>query len=152
LEFDKNDIETLAIKLERQITISVGYDDFYPNKIIAKFIKAQLLKSNIKMNLVKDNYYNPQFNYDMKLSLFFPEYLDDLSFYRSSYNHALLKFINKQIPKCLYKKFYRTKQLSETNNLLLDNALIIPLFKMNSVYLATNKTFDFRICNFEIFL
>lgn len=152
LSYDNIYNKQKIVKPLEKTNISIGYDDFYPNKIIAEFIKAQLLKSNIKVNLVKDDYYNPQFNYDMKLSLFFPEYLDDLSFYRSGYNKTLLKFINNSIPNNIYKKAFVMRFLYKLNKLLLDNALIIPLFKMNSVYLSNYKDFDFRICNFETFL
>lgn len=137
------------------INIRVGYDDFYPNKEILEIIKKQLAKHGINIVLVKDNFYKPNYNYDMKLSLYFPDFLDDSAFYRSTYFNALVHFANKHnlyfksIQKQLYKQKISTSVFKRLNRLLLKNALIIPLFSMNSIYLSRNLNFSFQTLNYE---
>lgn len=137
------------------IDIRVGYDDFYPNKKVLEIIKKQLAKHGINIVLVKDNFYKPNYNYDMKLSLYFPDFLDDSAFYRSTYFNALVYFANKHnlyfksLQKQLYKQKISTSVFKRLNRLLLKNALIIPLFSMNSIYLSRNLDFSFQKLNYE---
>jgi ABC-type oligopeptide transport system substrate-binding subunit len=148
LGFDKIKTCVRPTELNKRYDISIGYDDFYPNQQIAKMIKKHLGKINIHARLVKDNYYIPKFNYDIKLSLFFPDYIDNIAFYRSRYVKTLLKSMNKRTPPWLYKKSVPLFLLRGLNRYILKQGLIIPLFKMQSIYLSKNKTFDFKALNF----
>ena len=132
---------------------TLGYDDFYPNYIIAYGIKEQLEQNGMSIELVKDDYFNPKLNYDMKVTLSYPDYIDDISFYRSKYVQTLTKILHAKAYTKYYKKLFRKTIAKETlqklNFILHKEALIIPLFKMNSIYLSKNNTFDFRRINYE---
>lgn len=133
--------------------LTLGYDDFYPNYIIAQALKKQLERCGLHVNLTKDDYFNPRFNYDMKVMLSYPDYIDDISFYKSKYVQTLVKITGN---KC-YQKYYKRlcdkniepKALQKLNLIIQKDALIIPLFKMNSAYLSRNNSFDFRLLNYE---
>lgn len=134
-------------------TLTLGYDDFYPNYIIAKAIKKQLEQCGLRINLIKDDYFNPRLNYDMKVMLSYPDYVDDISFYKSKYVQTLVKITRtkcyRKYCKQLFDKNTKLETLQKLNYIIQKEALVIPLFKMNSVYLSKNNTFDFRLLNYE---
>lgn len=133
--------------------ISIGYDNFYPNIQILKAVKQQLLHAGITVKLVRDDYYNPKYNYDLKLMLSYPDYIDDIAFYRSQYFLTLLRLScggrHIRIVKKLYRPTIKQNILVSLNKIMLDNALIIPLFKLDSAYISENTRFDFRIFNYD---
>lgn len=134
-------------------TLTLGYDDFYPNYIIAKAIKKQLEQCGLRINLIKDDYFNPRLNYNMKVMLSYPDYVDDISFYKSKYVQTLVKITRtkcyRKYCKRLFDKNIKPETLQKLNYIIQKEALVIPLFKMNSIYLSKNNTFDFRLLNYE---
>ena len=154
IDGNKNDLHT-SKKNNLNQNITIGYDDFYPNKEILDIIKQQLAECGINITLIKDDFYKPKYNYDIKLSLSFPDYIDNSAFYRSAYFNALINFAGKNnlYFKILQNKLYKPKTsmsaLKLLNKLLLKHALIIPLFSMNSIYLSNCRLFSFQKLNFE---
>ena len=154
IDSNKNDLH-IPKKNNLNQNITIGYDDFYPNKEILDIIKQQLAECGINITLIKDDFYKPKYNYDIKLSLSFPDYIDNSAFYRSAYFNALINFAGKNnlYFKILQNKLYKPKTsmsaLKLLNKLLLKHALIIPLFSMNSIYLSNCRLFSFQKLNFE---
>jgi MarR-like DNA-binding transcriptional regulator SgrR of sgrS sRNA len=142
---------SIMAKLSKILTL--GYDNFYPNKFIAQIIKRQLDKIGIKVKLVTDDYYNPKHNYDIKIMLSYPDYIDDIAFYKSQYTKTLAKISKSykydSMLNKLSKRRVSASTLNKLNKIILSNVLIIPLFKFNSVYLSRNLEFDFRKMNYD---
>jgi ABC-type transport system substrate-binding protein len=135
--------------------IKIGYDNFYPNLEILKSIKNELYNYNIIIEPIEDDYYNNNPSlYDMKLILQFPFIIDDLYFYDTI---RIMKILNID-SKSIYNKYInilalikRQKSINKydilkLNNILLDRAIIFPILKSNSYYVANKsfKNFDFR--------
>ena len=144
----------------KAVNLTIGYDDFYPNELICKEVSKQLLKHNVKVTLVKTNYFEQSrsSSYDMRLDLFIPDYEDDYAFYSSSIFKQLLKNCNFKAFN-MYNKIMSKIKVDENSKELLDKAIIIfhsevpviPLFRGKHIYLSNNKEFNFNDPNTEIF-
>jgi hypothetical protein len=145
-------------KKNNKNTISIGYDEFYPNKEILIYIKHYLEYLGLNITLVADDFFNPSYNYDLRLNLNYPDFTDNMAFYTSPY---FLSALYKDSVKFdtyykIYKSVLNSKagrdnyiNLKKMNQIVLDRAIRIPLFKMNSIYLASNKLNNFNFLNLD---
>ena len=157
--WESNDTRSthLIVPYKEPVFLDIGYDDYYPNKIICEDIKKNLEPYNIFLNLVKTNFRNRKNNVDLQLNLLVPDYLSNSYFYCSKYFQLLFQLAkpsqyNKAIK--LVKKYEKTgsdKNLNELKNLIDSMFLEIPLFCENAVYLSKNKDFNFVELNYDVF-
>ncbi|QEZ70828.1 hypothetical protein D4A35_18000 (plasmid) [Paraclostridium bifermentans] len=145
---NKNEGLRLLTSLKNKIKISIGYDNFYPNKMILQKIKCDLNNYGIIVNLVEDNYYLPNNNiYDMKLILTDSPYQDIISNFESI-GLILIKQYSKEKKEILLRYIklineYRKSQdnekkidiINELKKCILELKSIIPLFKIKNYYL-----------------
>ena len=124
------------------------YNEFYPNFQIASFIKEELEKSNYNIVLINSTYQNfkNDFDFDLKLTLNYFEYIDDLYFYGSKYfmfvmkNNLLYKFlVNHNLFLKLINKMFKNKYIKE------------PILSFYSNYRVNDITYDFSYleCNYD---
>lgn len=139
-------------------TLTMGYNDFYPNKLVAELICDDLRKNNYNVKLEEYSYQNSNssytLKYDINLVLNNFEFYDPLYFYDSLYFKTIMKN-SKKYHLCLnlYKK--------TGNKIFLRNACIMfrnkfikePLISIKSRYLTNEKTkeFSFLELNYDIF-
>ena len=157
----KMDIEesiiTAKLAYHEPIYLTIGYDNFYPNKEICEDLKQQLQDYNIFLILKETDYYNRNTKYDLQLNLTNPDYIDDSFYYCSRYFELLIKLSDY----ANYKRFkkYKNKYLKTDNSCyfdemckIIDNMYLeIPLYVGNAVYLSKNNDFNFVDLNFESF-
>lgn len=124
------------------------YNEFYPNFQIASFIKEELEKNNYNVVLINSTYQNfkNDFDFDLKLTLNYFEYIDDLYFYGSKYfmfvmkNNLLYKFlVNHNLFLKLINKMFKNKYIKE------------PILSFYSNYRVNDITHDFSYleCNYD---
>ena len=136
----RNDKRVIKKTNEKQFKckLTLGYNDFYPNGIIADQIKKQLLKYNIIIELIK-NEFNIKNECDLNLTLSYLDYDSIESVFNSPYYDVVIKSIKYDY---YLKKYNRTndyKYIKKLNNILLKNVAKIPLLKLNSYYLKNSK-------------
>lgn len=128
--------------------IKLLYNEFYPNFQIASLIKEELEKSNYKVILVNSAYqdFKNDFDFDLKLTLNYFEYIDDLYFYGSKYfmfvmrNNFLYKFlVSYNLLLKFINKMFKNKYIKE------------PILSFYSNYNVNNITYDFSYleCNYD---
>ena len=126
--------------------INIGYDNFYPNKLILNRIKNILESYGVKINLIEDDFYAPnKKNYDAKLILTDSVYRDKISSYETLGLMLIKNLKDKELLMSyikllnLYKKESKLREryiiLNKLRLILLDLRLIIPLFKLKNRYL-----------------
>lgn len=120
--------------------IKLAYNEFYPNYIIASLIKDDLKNNNYDVDLVELKYddFKSIKSYDLRLTLNYFEYIDDLYFYNSNYFKYIMKnnffynyFITKRIMFNFINKSFKKKYIKE------------PLLSYYSNYDTNAKTHDF---------
>lgn len=144
--------------LDNANTIRIGYDEFYPNKEILICVKDYLEYLGLKVTLVTDDFFNPRYDYDMKLSLNYPDFVDNMAFYTSPYFLSAL-YVDKVKFNAYYKLYksvlnfkdgsQKDKYLNIMNKIVLDRVIKIPLFKMNSIYFVSNKLNNFNFLSLD---
>lgn len=132
---------------KHEVNLSILYDDFYPNKEILTCIQKQLQKYKINLILIEDDYYFPDsIHSDLRLSLCYIDYFDNISIYQSLGLIQLNKFkknncnplqeyinlINKY--KSSTDQFSEKHTLNKLNSILIESSVILPLFKMHNFY------------------
>lgn len=153
---EKTEIGKSAItKIDSNIKLVMGYDNFYPNKEISLIIKEMLEKNNIKLELKETNFYNRDEAVDLQLNLTYRDYNHKSFYYLSKYFELLTKlsspFDYKKIQKLKYKYLKKGDdqsfdQLTKT----IDNLYIeIPLFIENAIFLSKYNNFNFNSFNFQ---
>ena len=123
--------------------LTLGYNDFYPNGIIANQIKEQLSKYGIKITLVK-NTFNIKSENDLNLILNYQDYDSIESIFDSPYYNIVLNNLKYNFLLRRYKKTNNYKYIKLLNNLLIKKVIKIPLFKLNSYYLKNDKLKQFN--------
>lgn len=125
--------------------ISISYDDYYPNKIVAKMLKKQLKRKNIKVNLVKSKFEKVEEKADFRLYLM-PKVNGDIIF--NFYLLAILLGLKKENEE--YRRFLklvlfyyeeensRKRILSEIRDIFRDEALYYSIGEVNNTYLYRN--------------
>ena len=142
-------------KLREDINLTLGYNDFYPNKCIAEKIRRNLAELGINITLKRESFENQNTNTDLKLSIVYPDYLDETAMLRSKYMETLFKINTKhynqflKLKRKLYKRHISSRVIQKINKLICKDTLIVPLFSLNSIYLSNNHTFSFEKLNYE---
>ena len=138
-------------KLNNKKSLTLGYNNFYPNKEIALEIKRQLEEAGFKINLV-ENKFNIKNTSDLNIVLNHLEYISPDAIINGSYFSLILQksFIYKTIFK-LYNRTHNDYWLYIINKKLLKLNFKVPLLKMNSYYLKKDiyKYFNYIDLNFE---
>ena len=138
-------------KLNSKKPLTLGYNNFYPNKEIAIEIKRQLEEAGFKINLV-ENIFNVKNTSDLNIVLNHLEYISSDAMINGSYFSLLLQKspIYKMIFK-LYNKTHNDYLLRIINKKILKLNFKIPILKMNSYYLKKDiyKRFNYIELNFE---
>lgn len=138
--------------------IVLGYDGFYPNSIICECLAESIRNLGIDVKLCEDKFESPSFQCDIKLVLNYPEYINDASFYLSSFfNKIMLKSpkycleYNRMCKMIETEKCNVADGIDKLSNMVREELLIVPLLKMNSIYLCTKKIerFNFVQLNFD---
>lgn len=131
-----------------KIKLKLAYNKFYPNKEIALLIKDELEKNNFIIELVENSYddFKQLTSYDIKLTLNYFEYIDDLYFYNSKYFKYIMKsnwLYNKLLTKGSMKK--------QINKMFHNKYLKEPLISFYSDYQTTSSTkeFSYLECNYN---
>ena len=134
------------------INLTMGYDLFYPNEIVAKIIQSQLSEININIMLVKNKYAEKNQN-DINLKLIYPLYINNMAFYNSPYFYLLSKVTKNEEFLSNYDLIKNDKLTKkQIINIFNKTFPIIPIIKMNSIYLAKDnvKNFNFLECDFSV--
>ena len=152
--FKKNNKKSRNKKIEKlnsKKPLTLGYNNFYPNKEIAIEIKRQLEEAGFKINLV-ENIFNVKNTSDLNIVLNHLEYISSDAMINGSYFSLLLQKspIYKMIFK-LYNKTHNDYLLRIINKKILKLNFKIPILKMNSYYLKKDiyKRFNYIELNFE---
>ena len=131
--------------------LTLGYNNFYPNKIIAEEIKKQLEAVGFKIDLV-ENKFNIKNTCDLNITLNHLEYITESSIINGSYFFVILEknSIYKTILK-MYNVTHKKYLLDLINKKLLKLKYKIPLLKMNGYYLKSDKynKFNYIELNFN---
>lgn len=136
------------IKNKIKKNISILYNEFYPNKKIALLIKRELENNNYSVKLKQIEYKKNKnlIDYDIKLTLNYFEYIDDLYFYKSKY----FAFIMKN--NIFYKFLLKYKKMYNLINILFKNKYIKePILSFYSNY-DTNyitSNFSYLECDYN---
>ena len=133
------------IKKINDINLVLGYNNFYPNKIIAIELKKQLESFGFKINLV-ENGFNTKNLYDLNIVLNHLEYISESSIINGSLFPIL--FNSNLIYKILSKIYYLSNSkmvLNLLNLIILKSNYKIPLLAMQGYYLKDEK---FKIFNY----
>jgi hypothetical protein len=136
-----------------KITLTMGYDPFYPNSIIANIIKKQLSANGIDIVLKENVYGRPNKN-DINLTLMYPPFLQDIAFYYSPYFSALARITRND---SFIREIEGVKKADHPcingvlSELFMESIPSIPLVKMKSIYLINQaySVFDFWACNYQ---
>lgn len=141
---------------QKQITIDIGYDSFYPNKEILLEISNSLNKYDVLVNVIEDNYYKPDISiYDAKLVLSFIPYFDDVSNYEIIGLFSLMSVLAEKgqilaeylkllnLYKTLKNKNEKENIINNLNRIVIDAVGVIPLFKMYNHYLMNSNLKNF---------
>ena len=138
-------------KLNSKKSLTLGYNNFYPNKEIAIEIKRQLEEAGFKINLV-ENTFNVKNTSDLNIVLNHLEYISSDAMINGSYFSLLLQKspVYKMIFK-LYNKTHNDYLLHIINKKILKLNFKIPILKMNSYYLKKDiyRRFNYIELNFE---
>lgn len=132
-------------------SLTLGYNNFYPNKEIAMEIKRQLEEAGFKINLI-ENTFNIKNTSDLNIVLNHLEYISSDAMISDSYFSLILQksFIYNKIFK-LYNKTHNVYLLNIINKKILKLNFKIPILKMNSYYLKKDiyRCFNYIELNFE---
>lgn len=145
--------ETGGYKISDKITLTMGYDPFYPNSIISNIIKQQMSTKGINI-VLKENIFGKPNDNDMNLTLMYPPFLQDIAFYYSPYFKALARITQND---SFIREIEGVKKAgcpcinSVLSGLFMESIPSIPLFKMKSIYLINQNysVFDFWACNYH---
>lgn len=145
------------LQYNEPIYLTIGYDDFYPNKEICENLKKELSIYNIFLIPKETDFYNRETKYDLQLNLIIPDIIDDSNFYCSKYFELILKISDN----VKYENFIKLKKkylitgedcyFYGMSKIIDEKYLEIPLYVGNAVYLSKNDHFNFVDLNFEIF-
>ena len=139
------------LKSNNKEVLTLGYNDFYPNKEIALEIKRQLEEVGFTIHLI-ENTFNIKNTSDINIVLNHLEYISPDSMINGSYFSLLLQksFIYKPILK-FYNKTHNADLLYIINKKISKLNFKIPILKMNSYYLKKDgyKHFNYIELNFE---
>ena len=127
---------------DESFNINLAFDDFYPNKEVARYLKHLIeSQSKIKINLIKDNYYSPFQSYDLKILLHRPmanNYLYQI------YNLFTFPAINnKEVRKKLIQEIKSLEQSPHKSlcfNSFFNFGLSIPLVHVPSLQFKSLST------------
>lgn len=128
--------------------ITLGYDNFYPNYIVASVLKKQVQRDNIKVQLIK-NKFEFKNKSDINLVLNYPDYLDDESVLISNYFKAINAGFKYKIYTVCFRIFNSKRYLDKIDYYLLKNAVKIPILKMKSIYLCDKDLEKFNHVEFN---
>lgn len=138
-------------QLKNKRVLTLGYNNFYPNKEIALEIKKQLERVGFKIVLI-ENKFNIKNTSDLNIVLNHIEYISNDALVNGSYLSVILQKspIYKRIFK-LYNKSNNNYLLYLINKKLLKLNFKIPLIKMKGYYLKKDKydCFNYIELNFE---
>lgn len=129
---------------KNKTTLSIGYNNFYPNKIVAEEIKKQLEDSGFKINLVESEF-SIMNNCDLNIVLNHIEYISESALINGTFLAVILEknFIYNFLLK-MYNINHKKNLLKIINNKLLRLKYKIPILQMQGYYLKNEK-----YCNFN---
>lgn len=139
-------------------TIMIGYNNFYPNKLVAESIYNDLSNNNYNVKLVEYSYQDSNDDntakYDINIVLNYFEFYDPLYFYDSLYFKRIMK--NNKIYHLLldwYKKTGNSIFLRSACRMFRTKFIKEPLVTIKSRYLTNEKTkgFSFLELNYDLF-
>ena len=151
-EFNNNDnlFKNKGLKHKYKQTLTLGYDDFYPNEIIALELQKQFKKYGIILKLVNHKFELKNIC-DLNLVINYPNFNTKEGLIFSKYFRLIYKNILFSWLFSLYNITSKDKILNIINYLIIHNALKIPLLKLKSIYLCDIdlKKFNHLEFNFE---
>lgn len=126
--------------------MSLGYDDYYPNYLVALEIKNDIEKFGVKVELKKQEFMKASIETDLSLSLIYAEYKSSLSFFFSGY-FANIVFIDGERKEEYFNHAKdilagKSKNFNKLNNIIVDRCLKIPICRVNSVFCSNGKGYD----------
>lgn len=133
---------------KEKIYLKLYYNKFYPNKEIALLIKQELENNNYEICLIESEYneFKTISNYDIKLTLNYFEYIDDLYFYNSRYFNYIMR--NNFLYSFLLRKGIMKRQI---HRIFKKMYLKEPIISFYSSYETNDKTkgFSFIECDYK---
>ncbi len=136
---------------KNKILLSIGYNNFYPNKIIAKEIKKQLEENGFNIKLI-ENKFNITNSCDLNIVLNYAEYISESALINGTF---LAVFLEKNLIYNflleLYNKNHKKYLLKILNKKLLKMKYKIPILQMQGYYLKNKKydNFNYIELNFD---
>jgi MarR-like DNA-binding transcriptional regulator SgrR of sgrS sRNA len=134
-------------------TLTLNYDNFYPNALVAGEIMSQLKGFGVSIRIAIDDFHSPaQSDADIKLMILCHMPYDDRTLYMLLPNLAPLAMDTDKRSKyetlldtalAATEATTREQALTDLDNALIDQALIIPLLKLNEAYLAQQMNLSF---------
>lgn len=124
--------------------LTIGYNDFYPNRIIAEEIKKQLEESGFKIKLV-ENKFSIMNNCDLNIVLNYAEYISESALINGTFLAMILEknFLYNLLLK-MYNMYHKKFLLKIINRKLLKLQYKIPILQMQGYYLKDKKYFNFN--------
>lgn len=120
-------LEIQKLEVKERGHLKIAFDEFYPNELILSSIKLHLENKGWKITLIKDNYYMPSNQWDLKFQILRPLANNNLfkayqllSFPNSSFNESK---INKKIKEIEEGAKYQLQDL-------IGLELAIPLYNI----------------------
>lgn len=144
----------------KDVRLKVAFDDYFPNKEVLELVSIELKSYNIYLELIQDNFLTPSKSADLRLHLLtspvyhpFPIYL------KEAYDHDFMKNDTWKTYIALLESYHKCndddkkKQILEViNTTLISEAFIIPLFKMQSLYLKRDGLENFKFVPGKIWI
>ena len=136
---------------KNKMLLSIGYNNFYPNNIIAEEIKKQLMAKGFMIELI-ENKFSIKNDCDLNIVLNYAEYISEAALINGTFLTVFLarnwgyNFILK-----LYNRYHKKYLLKIINKKLLKMKYKIPLLQMQGYYLKDSKysNFNYIELNFD---
>lgn len=128
----------------KEISLTVALSDYFPNKEILNLVADEIKPYGVNLEFVFDDFLYPSAQADLRLHLCYPLFLHDFAcYFTKAYDPIFIKNVSAWKQYVLLLDCYqqsRTKKeaqsiLCQLNDILVREAFIIPLFKMQSLYL-----------------
>ncbi len=129
---------------------TLGYNDFYPNNIVAEELKKQLEQKGLEIKLVK-NKFNTKNENDLNIVLNYLDFISEDAMIYFPYFRVLFNNTICNVLMSLYGRTHNRVILNIINNTLLRSCKKIPIIEMCGYYKKNSKLqkFNYIELNYE---
>lgn len=145
--------EAFAIYGVKEVSLKVAFSDYFPNKEVLEHFAIELKQHNVNLELIYDDFLAPSASADIRLHLWASPFHDPFSFYLTeAYAFDFAKKASSWKIYVALLDYYqkcrthteRKHILEQLNSILINEAYVIPLFKMQSLYLKRSGVEHFN--------